>query len=146
MQLAGDSTLLEANLEESAELSPLRILVVDDWPEVGEMVRVVLMRVEHAVDVVASPRQALARLEDTDYDVVISELFLCDDISGLQLARLIGRRWPNTAFILATGSEASICGLSRIDAMLTKPFGARVLRETVVRVAGSRVHSESAEG
>jgi DNA-binding NtrC family response regulator len=138
MQILGDmTTVVRSSFPEPADLTPLRILVVDDWPHIGDLLRLVLMRVEHAVEVVASPEEALAKLERSDYDVVISELYLCRDINALELCRVIRHRWPWTAFILATASMASISS-SCIDAILLKPFGVRMLRESVVRVAATR--------
>jgi len=122
--------------------TPLRILVVDDSRRVGELMRAILTRVEHAVDVVSSPCEALFRLERVGYDVVISDLYLCKETSGVELARALRRQWPETGFILATGSMALVSATEPVDAVLIKPFRATVLREMVARVAATHCASE----
>jgi DNA-binding NtrC family response regulator len=125
------------NALELAQVTHLRLLVVDDSERIGELMRAILTRVEHAVDVVHSPDEAITRLKCKHYDVVISELFLCKDLSGPELARAIRQRWSDVGFILATGSMALVSANGPVDAVLMKPFGASVLRELVVRVAST---------
>ena len=48
-----------------------RILVVDDQPEVAELVQAVLKDEGHSADAVYSGRAALDRLAQTAYDLVV---------------------------------------------------------------------------
>jgi len=125
------------------DVSPLRILVVDNKRCVGELIKDVLLRVEHAVDVVDSSSAALAALERGSYDVVISEQYLgWREPSGTELARLVRRKRSATGFILATESLASVTDMTNVDAVLLKPFCVTTLREMVTR-AGARRSSYS---
>jgi CheY-like chemotaxis protein len=117
------------------DVAPLRILVVDNTRCVGELIRHILIRVEHRVDVVGSTREALDMLERASYDVVIAEQYLgCRDITGCELARLVRHNWPATGFSLVTESLASITDASNVDAVLLKPFCVVGLREMVNRI------------
>jgi CheY-like chemotaxis protein len=124
---------------ETADLTddlPLRILVVDASPQIGELIKHSLMRVEHTVDVVSSSSEALGRLEHSSYDVVISEQYLgCSEVTGSDLARQVRRASCEPGFILATDSLASVTDVTNVDAVLLKPFCLTTLRETVARIA-----------
>jgi DNA-binding NtrC family response regulator len=120
-----------------AYATPLRILVVDDSPRVGDLMHTILTRVEHAVEVVRSPSAALARLECGVYDVVISELFLSNDLNGMHLACAVSHLWPDVAVILSTGTTALTSASGPMDAVLMKPFGAADLRDLVTNVAAT---------
>jgi CheY-like chemotaxis protein len=121
------------------DVGPLRILVVDHTRSVGELIKHMLIRVEHAVDVVGSSCEAMDMLEHTTYNVVISEQYLgCRDVSGCDLARLVRRRWPDTAFSLVTESLASLTDMADVDAVVLKPFCVVALREMVTRIGVRR--------
>jgi CheY-like chemotaxis protein len=51
-----------------------RILVVDDQPEVAELVQAVLKDEGHAADAVYSGQAALDRLTQTVYDLVVCDV------------------------------------------------------------------------
>jgi CheY-like chemotaxis protein len=136
--MAISELIYEPEAPEVTDVAPLRVLVVDDSHRVGELIKDVLLRVEHAVDVVGSSREALAALEHATYDVVISEQYLGGrEPSGTDLARLVHRKQPATGFIVATESLASVTDLTNVDAVLLKPFCVIALREMVNR-AGAR--------
>jgi DNA-binding response OmpR family regulator len=123
------------DLPPTTDVAPLRVLVVDTSSRIGEMIRHILTRVEHAVDVVGSASEALAMLQRRGYDVVIAEQFLgAHQMSGVDLAHLIARQRPETAFILAIESLADILTVPDVDAVVLKPFGAIALRKAVARV------------
>jgi DNA-binding NtrC family response regulator len=121
-----------------AYATPLRILVVDNSPQVGDLMRAILTRVEHSVDVVHSPSAALAHLERRSYDVVISDLFLCNDLNGMDLARAVRHMWPDVGVILSTNTSSTLSSACEpMDAVLMKPFGAADLRQLVANVAAT---------
>ncbi len=63
-----------------------RILVVEDEPDVAEVLAMLLTRSGYRVDVAHTGQQALASLADTVYDALTLDLML-PDISGLELIR-----------------------------------------------------------
>jgi signal transduction histidine kinase len=83
---------------------PPRVLIVDDDPmllqALPEMVRARMAGV--IVETAGSARNALARIERTDYDVIVSDIKM-PDIDGLALLKRIRQLLPATPTLLITG-------------------------------------------
>src|SRR5215218_2011264 len=61
----------------------------------------------YEAEAVAGPREALARLEGGGrFDLVFSDVLMPGSMGGLDLAREVGRRWPDLPVLLATGDPA----------------------------------------
>jgi len=117
----------------------LRILVVDDEPAIGSMVRRIVRVDGHQVSVAISAEQALEKLEHEPFDVLLSDLGLGSGLDGWQLAAAVRTRWPEIRFLLATGTG----GIDPTDArkrgvagVLTKPYSADDLRRLLTDLAG----------
>ena len=84
------------------------MLVVDDEPDVGEMVGEVLAAVGHEVDVRSTGADALAALQKSDYDLVITDLRM-PDIDGQMLSEKAEalRQGVSRRFIYLTGDTLS---------------------------------------
>jgi two-component system NtrC family sensor kinase len=64
--------------------TPHRILIVDDEREIGEMLGDILSGEGHHIDIAASGNEALQRLAQSDYDLILSDLMMPDlDGQGL---------------------------------------------------------------
>jgi two-component system response regulator HydG len=114
-----------------------RVLVVDDEPQVRRLVAVLLGEGYH-VEGVGSATEALARLEDTSFDVVLTDLAM-PEMDGIELIRRAHRRDPDTPFLVLT-AQASV--ETAVTAMregafdyLRKTAGADELRAAVDRAA-----------
>jgi signal transduction histidine kinase len=109
-----------------APRGPLRILLVDDEPMMTNAVSRMLQPSGHTVSVAASGEEALARLSEHPFDVVISDMGLGAGMNGWELADAVRTRWPRVRFLLATGWGAAIDpGEARtrgVDAVLAKPY------------------------
>ena len=81
-----------------------RVLVVDDEKEIGELVADHLRRDGLTVEVVASGRLALSRLESRSFDIIVSDLRM-PDLDGPALLQELRRRHPQLAkrLVLITG-------------------------------------------
>lgn len=88
-----------------------RVLVVDDDPEIAELVAEVLESRGYAVATVASAEEALEAMGRNPFDLVISDLHLSGS-SGAMLAGDIAREWPALArrVILLTGDPSALDG------------------------------------
>jgi DNA-binding response OmpR family regulator len=113
-----------------------RILVVEDDPDIAELLRHFLERSGHAVDVIAQGTDALARLRDQPADLAILDRML-PGIDGLEVCRQV-RATPALAdlpiiMVTARAEESDrIVGLELgADDYITKPFSAK---EVVARV------------
>lgn len=117
----------------------LRVLVVDDEPELGAVVRDALGIDSHTVEVVTSAEAALECLEREPFDVLLSDVGLGAGMNGWELAERVRADHPDLPIVLATGwgaalDHAAIDQLG-VRAVLAKPFRLRELRNAVNRLA-----------
>jgi CheY-like chemotaxis protein len=104
----------------------LRILVVDDEPVITRAMLRMLTPLGHTVAMAESGEEALAKLADQKFDVVVSDLLLGPGMTGWELADATKNRWPSVRFLLATGRGAAVDLIQAqtrgIDAVLAKPY------------------------
>jgi CheY-like chemotaxis protein len=117
-----------------------RILVVDDDPDVRELIEAALDSQGHDVHSVGGGQAALAWLAQHAYDLVVCDLDM-PDLDGRAVYQAIEQQpAPRPAVVFVTGyadagpydafirtAQAPVMG---------KPFDIRVLRETVYRLIG----------
>jgi len=120
-----------------AEKMQLRILVVDDEPEMASLVGNMLEAKGHQVTTVSGGLEALEVLSATRFDLVITD-FNMPLMSGLGLAEEIWTRWhpfsPPVILMSGTSSEEVALrekGPPDVAAFLSKPFSVEDLMETV---------------
>jgi CheY-like chemotaxis protein len=123
------------------ELPRMRVLAVDDDPELAEMVRFALKAARAHVTIATSGEAALEALGEDRFDVVVSDLSLGEGIDGWKLADQVRLRAPATRFVLVTGwanglgiEDARRAG---VDAILPKPFAFADLRRVVTALAAT---------
>jgi len=116
----------------------LRVLVLDDEPIVGRRLRPALAKMGWEVEIFEDPRRALDRLDEAEFDVVVTDIRM-DEMSGIQVLERVRERWPRTRVILITGY--AMMSVAR-DAMqkgafdfIAKPFRPEELRAVVARAA-----------
>jgi DNA-binding response OmpR family regulator len=114
--------------------SKKRILVVDDEPNIREVVELYLRRDGFEVEVVGDGAAALAAVERKIPDLIVLDLML-PVLGGIQVTRALRQGDPSIPIIMLTakGDEADrIAGLELgADDYLTKPFSPK---ELVARV------------
>ncbi|HYS20004.1 MAG TPA: response regulator [Gemmatimonadales bacterium] len=115
-----------------------RILIVDNDPDMRELIELALDGQGYDVDSVDSGRAALERLTQHSYDLVVCDLHM-PDRDGPAVYRALARRPPpRPAFLFVTGyADAGPYEefLRTVPVpVVGKPFDITVLRETVRRV------------
>jgi DNA-binding response OmpR family regulator len=114
-----------------------RILVVDDEPDIVELIRHHLIREHYEVVTASDGSAALAQARATPPDLVVLDLML-PGVDGLEICRKLksDTRTANVPIIMLTakGEESdAVIGLSQgADDYVRKPFG---VKELVARVA-----------
>ncbi|HEY5656792.1 MAG TPA: response regulator [Myxococcota bacterium] len=109
-----------------------RILVVDDEPDLLELVRVNLAQSGYAVETAESGREALERLRRSPPDLVVLDLML-PDVSGTEICRQVraDSRLAQLPIIMLTARADEVdrvVGLELgADDYVTKPFSPREL-------------------
>jgi CheY-like chemotaxis protein len=123
--------LMEALVEAEPTVAPtqsrpLRVLTVDDEPMMTKAVVRMLRPAGHVVVAAASGEEAMQKMIEQDFDVVVSDMGMGAGMNGLDLADAVRDRWPDVRFLLATGWGAAIdAGEARakgVEAVLSKPY------------------------
>ena len=115
----------------------LQILVVDDEPQVREMLATHLRRSGHCVVEAADGKVAIRLLGAASFDLIISDIVMPEQ-DGLEVLQFVRRNCPDTRFVAisAPGHElflesAKVLGACRV---LSKPFTLRQITEAVEQV------------
>ena len=122
-------------------VAPLRILLAED-NEINQKVAIRLLeRLGHRADIAGDGREALARLEQASYDVVLMDVQM-PEMDGLEASRAICARWPTAGRprIVAMTAEAmpgdrEQCLAAGMDDYIAKPVTLDQLREALAKCA-----------
>jgi signal transduction histidine kinase len=110
---------------------PLRVLVVDDNKEILKILAAYLGRDRHSVVVAESGTQALRRLSEGKFDLVIADRAM-PRMSGDELAARVGQVNPEMPFIILTGfADVLKPEQANVDLVLSKPAGLNDLRMAI---------------
>ncbi len=103
----------------------MRILVVEDEPDVADLLQRVLREASWAVDLAETGGEALASLAVNDYDLAVLDVGL-PDIDGFEVCRRWRRRGGRTPVLMLTARSALTDRVTGLDAgaddYLPKPF------------------------
>ena len=102
-----------------------KILVVDDELSMREFLEIMLKKNGYEVESVSDPEQAVLRVENDVYDLVITDI-LMPKMNGLELLRKIKEHSPDTVVVMMTAFATTE---TAVEAMkegaydyITKPF------------------------
>lgn len=114
-----------ASHAKGARALPARILIVEDQPDVAELIDVVLKGEGYIVAVARDGAQGLMLARDWNPDLILMDIMLPNVDGGTLISRL--RREPETARIPIVAMSASSTLRDRsaeleADALLSKPF------------------------
>ena len=111
-----------------------RVLLVEDNPEVAEatseLIRMLGCQVTHLDS--ADAAQPWLTDHHQRIDLVISDVIMPGQISGIDLVAMIRREYPSLAVLLVTGYTKELCrAIEEGIAVLPKPFGAETLQQAM---------------
>jgi len=122
-----------------------RILLVEDDPALQFTVQTVLEEQGYAVDAVSTTGEAIERLSDSAYPIVITDIYI-DERTGLDVLDAAKRKDPRCSVILMTGrgTVETVIAATRGGAFdyIAKPFDLDVMIGAVVRAEASRNDTE----
>ncbi|HXT11956.1 MAG TPA: ATP-binding protein [Candidatus Angelobacter sp.] len=130
------------NGEDTGSIQPLRILCIDDEPLLRELIKEILERDGHSVEVSDGGQSGIdefrvSRERNRPFDVVITDLGM-PYIDGRQVARAIKQESPTTPVFMLTGWGAFMRedanAPEQVDGVLSKPPRTKELREILSRV------------
>jgi CheY-like chemotaxis protein len=120
-----------------------RILVVDDEPSIRDLVALVLELDKHEVVTASDGNSALAAIENSDFDLVVTDLVM-PDREGIETIMTIRKTRPTLKLIAMSGGGFGSAGdylemaaAVGADRTLAKPFTNDQLLKTVREVLGS---------
>jgi len=131
---------------EPKSASKARMLVVDDEPMVQEFITAVLTEEGHEVEVVDNGNDALEKLRNEDYDVILLDIKL-PGMSGIDIHQQLQKRSKSLTLtskvIFITGDvmgEDTMSFLSRVKpSYITKPFDAAQLVKETERIISQQL-------
>ena len=99
-------------IEETEEIvsGKSSILIVDDDEFLTESFKVILETVGYHVETTFSGMQAIHKMRDRDYDLIILDIKL-PDINGDEVARIMKKQGKKTKIVMITGYEKLVEGL-----------------------------------
>jgi len=121
----------------------LHVMILDDEPIVGKRLEPALTKYGFEVEVFEDPTKALARLNEKEFDIVVTDMRM-EEVDGIQVLEHIMSNCKNTRVILITGyatvevaREALVKGAFDFVA---KPFKPKDLRAVINKAALSLGH------
>ena len=129
----------EPVLDKCIVVPPSRILVIDDEPDIAEILRDVLTAEGHSVELAGGGREGLEKVSGAPFDLVFTDLGM-PDVSGWEVASNIRENHPDLPVVLVTGwgatlSEAEISE-NCIAAVVNKPFDIDLLVDVATSILG----------
>lgn len=111
-----------------------RIMVIDDENIVGKMIKNFFEQEGYVVEPFLDPKQALARLKEEEFHMVITDLKM-KDIDGMEVLNTIKKESPEIKVIMITAfasMDAAVEAFRKsVDDFFAKPINLSDLKATV---------------
>ncbi|PZQ50250.1 MAG: hybrid sensor histidine kinase/response regulator, partial [Phenylobacterium zucineum] len=115
---------------------PTRVLLVEDDPQVAELVDAMLHDLGHSVVRAGGVDEALKRLaQDDDIQLVLSDVIMPGGMSGVDLAETLAATRPGLPVVLCSGYTGGDQGRARAGdwPFLSKPFSLESLAQALAQ-------------
>jgi DNA-binding NtrC family response regulator len=116
----------------------LKIMVLDDEPIVCKRLQPALEKLGYEVDTFTQSLEALDQIQDTDYDIIITDLKM-KGIDGMRFLQEAKKRHPETEVIVITGfatlETAKESFQKGVFDFIAKPFKLSEIQEVVTKAA-----------
>jgi DNA-binding NtrC family response regulator len=119
---------------------PIKIVVIDDEPIVGERLKAMLVRDGHRVENFVNPLKAIDRLQETDVDIVITDIRMTE-MDGIQVLEKVLEKSRRTRVIMISGYATLDLAKESLTKgafdFIAKPFKLKELRNTIKKAVKS---------
>lgn len=137
---------------QAVEPGALRVLIADDNALNQNLLKRLVAKLGHSVDVVSTGREAVAAVAQQPYDAVLMDV-LMPEMDGLAAAEAICRRWPRgnrprliALTAMAGPGDQERCLRAGFDDYMSKPVHLEDLTEALNAAAGYRTNREERNG
>jgi DNA-binding response OmpR family regulator len=114
----------------------IRVLVVDDEPEMCRLIEQALKQEGYQIDVSFSGIEALKMVKSFNYHLLLTDLEM-PEVDGLELTRKAKKQNPEIRVIMVTGNTTADIAIRslrhKIDGYIRKPFKISELKKVVRR-------------
>ena len=121
-------------------MNELRIMVIDDENIVGKMIQSSFEQDGYIVEPFTNPVEALSRLKEEDFHMVITDLKM-KDIDGMEVLNTIKKERPQIKVIMITAFASMDTAVEAfrksVDDFFAKPIKIADLKATVKRLLGT---------
>ena len=125
--------------------NPIRVLVIDDEPQILRALKTILTAKQFHVSAAANGEEGLALAASAQPDLIILDMSL-PDMEGIEVCKRL-REWTTTPIIILSVRDGERDKVAALDAgaddYLTKPFG---IEELLARVRVGLRHKNQAAG
>ncbi|PVE22933.1 hypothetical protein DC522_18255 [Microvirga sp. KLBC 81] len=131
-----DPLELSAAKDETLPQTPagLRVLVVDDNPEIAALTTAALEEQGCMTRQAPSAAEAMEILREASFDVLLTDIVMPGEMDGIALVKAAKAAAPKLAVVLMTGYSERLESGERIDSeLLLKPFSPYELRAALCR-------------
>jgi DNA-binding NtrC family response regulator len=112
----------------------LEILILDDESIVGQRLKAALEKEGYGVEAFVDPIQAVARLEDKIFDIVVTDIRM-DNIDGIEILELVREKSKRTKVIMITGYATLEVARESLTKgafdFIAKPFKLNEMRQAI---------------
>ncbi len=118
----------------------LEILLLDDEAIVGNRLGPALEKVGYDVEVFEDPKKALNRIDEKEFDIVVTDIMMAD-VNGIQVLEEVQKKSDKTKVIIITGYATVALAREAMDKgafdIIAKPFRPNDLRSVIAKAADS---------
>jgi len=116
----------------------LKVMVIDDEPIVGKRLKPALEKSGYEVEVYETGSNALKRIEEKDFDIVVTDVRM-DEVDGMDILARVTAKAPRTKVIIITGYATIELAREALTKgafdFIAKPFKPNDLREIIQKAA-----------
>lgn len=110
------------------------VLVVEDNPDLLRSTARVVQDLGYRIECAQNADRALGVLKQQKIDILLSDIRMPGRYSGVELARLVNKRWPQVQTLLVTGHAPEVCDSEEFR-VLRKPYAVRQLAQALHEAA-----------
>jgi DNA-binding NtrC family response regulator len=130
-----NSQLGSSDQVDQLDMSRFKILCVDDEPNILFALRRMFMLAGFVVEEATSGAQALQKLEQNEFHLVLSDMQM-PEMNGAELLAQVRQRWPRVMRLMLTGTSDLKTAISAINEgeiyrYLTKPWNDEEVVSTI---------------